>query len=169
MFSMKANLVLVISGLAFLAGCAVDGEASARRHPDPREVTIPNGSTPANAPRAAMNDDLRNQGWNHGNGVLWIWLNPAQFVASGDDVREDGSIAVKFGWWRGIRGRFSISGRKLDAPAPPLRYTTPPVESYGDLGFLPSMLIFPTAGYWEITGHIDDESLSFVVHVTRKA
>ena len=115
-----------------------------------------------------MNDDLRNHGWNHGNGILWVSL-PQQFIVSDYQIRDDGAIRMKFGWWRGIRGDFSITGRRLDAAAPPLRYTTPPAESYGDLGFLPSSLIFPTEGYWEITGHIDDQSLTFVVHVARKA
>ncbi len=116
-----------------------------------------------------MNDDLRRSGWNHGNGVLWVCLNPEQFIFSCEQMKEDGSIDVKFGWWRGIRGKFSITGRRLDAPAPPLRYTIPPVESCGDSGFLPSGLVFPTAGYWEVTGHIDDQSLRFVVHVMKKA
>jgi hypothetical protein len=116
-----------------------------------------------------MNDELRSKnGWNHGNGVLWVWLNPEQFIVPESDVRKDGSIEIKFGWWRGIPGKFSISGRRLDASAPPLRYSTPPVESYGEFGFLPSGLIFPADGYWEITGHINDQRLTFVVHVIKK-
>lgn len=115
-----------------------------------------------------MNDDLRKHGWNHGNGILWVSLHPGQFVVSDVQVRKDDSLEVKFGWWRGIRGTFSVTRRRLDAPAPPLRYTIPRVESYGDLGFLPSSLIFPTVGYWKITGHLDDQGLTFVVHVTRK-
>lgn len=163
---MKPTAVLLIPVLALFIGCAVDRTQSM---PGLIQVTIPNESTPAEAPRAAMNDDLRKSGWNHGNGALWVGLYPRQFVVSADEVRKDGSIEVKFGWWRGIRGTFSISGRRLDASAPPLRYSLPPVKSYGDLGFLPTSLIFPTVGYWEVTGHLDDRSLTFVVHVTIKS
>jgi len=162
----KPSIVFVIPVLALLIGCAVDRTEST---PGLIQVTIPNGSTPADAPRAPLNDDLRKSGWNHGNGALWVALYPKQFIVSGHQLRKDGSIEVKFGWWRAIRGKFSITGCRLDAPAPSLRNRVPPPKSYGDLGFLPSSLIFPTAGYWEITGHIDDQSLTFIVHVTTKS
>jgi len=32
-----------------------------------------------------------------------------------------GSISWKFGWWRKIPGYITITGHRLDAPAPPLR------------------------------------------------
>lgn len=162
-FTMRSSVVFVIPVIGLFIGCALDGTQSTS---GVINVTIPNGSTPAEAPRAPINDDLRKSGWNHGNGALWVGLYPRQFVVSGDQVQEDGSIEEKFGWWRGIRGKFSISGRRLDASAPPLRYSIPGVKSYGDFGFLPSSLIFPTVGYWEITGHINDQILTFVVYVT---
>ena len=167
---MKSKIIPVVFFLALACGCA--DQRDTPNKPRSFEVTIPNGSSPekAHAPHAPANDDLRfRNGWNHGNGVLWVWLNPEQFIVPESDVRKDGSIEIKFGWWRGIPGNFSISGRRLDAPAPPLRYSTPPVESYGAFGFLPSGLIFPTDGYWEITGHIDDQSLKFVVHVLKQS
>ena len=160
---MRNRWTVLVPVVALAAGCAAHRAEPA---PGPPRVTVPNGSTPAAAPRAPINDDLRTAGWNHGNGILWVSLNPGQFVVPEDQVREDGSIEIKFGWWRGIRGRFWISGRRLDASAPPLRYSLPAVESYGDLGFVPSSLIFPSKGYWEITGHIDGQNLTFVVRVT---
>lgn len=163
---MKSKIILAVAVFAFVAGC--ERHASTQRDPASPEVTVPNGNTPANAPRAPMNDGLRKGAWNHGNDVLWVWLNPEQFVVSDDQMLDDGAIRVKFGWWRGIQGSFSITGRRLDAPAPPLRSEIPSVDSYGDLGFLPSSLIFPADGYWEITGHMNDQTLTFVVHVTRK-
>jgi hypothetical protein len=57
----------------------------------------------------------------------------------------DGSIPIKWGWDRvGITGTLQIEGRRLDAPAPPLRAHVPP--GYGDTGFQVSTLIFPTEG-----------------------
>jgi hypothetical protein len=38
--------------------------------------------------------------------------------ADPDYVDQDGSIHLKFGWWRGVSGRLSIHGRRLDASAP---------------------------------------------------
>jgi hypothetical protein len=35
-----------------------------------------------------------------------------------DYVDKDGSIHMRFGWWRGVSGRSSIQGRRLDASAP---------------------------------------------------
>ncbi len=62
-------------------------------------------------------------------------------------VAPDGSIYAKLGWWRGVAGRFRITGQRLDPPAPPLRVSLH-VESYPTVGFIPSGLTFrrPAAG-----------------------
>jgi hypothetical protein len=154
--------VVVLSALTLaLAGCATD-------KPRVPQVTIPNGRSPAtdNAPRAPMNgtDTLRTD-FNHGNGVLWVWLQPGGILFPQEGVGKDGTLRVKFFWWRAVPGKFSITGRRLDAPAPPL-CTSPSDDSAGPFGFTPGYLYFPSEGYWEITGRIDDhESLTFVVHV----
>jgi hypothetical protein len=36
-------------------------------------------------------------------------------------VGPDGSLSMKFGWCRKVRGKLTIQGRRLDASAPPLR------------------------------------------------
>src|SRR5262245_32631283 len=158
--------VLPMLALAWL-GCPAD------RRPEAFRVTVPNGSSPASAhaPHAPINDsDEMRRSWNHGNGVLWVLLPAGSVIAIDEPARDDsppeirGYSRVKFGWWRGARGKFTIEGHRLDGHAQPLRYFIRP-ESYGDIGFIPSYLYFPTTGYWEITGRIGDQSLTFVVRV----
>jgi hypothetical protein len=82
-------------------------------------------------------------------------------------VEPDGSLAMKFGWTRGegLRGKLKIHGRRLDAPAPPLRADIP--DGYGDTGFQATALIFPTEGCWEVTGEVADTRVTFVTKVVR--
>jgi hypothetical protein len=123
-------------------------------------VTHPNGKTPP--------DQIPSPG-DHGNGALWTDLWPAGTVVfrprGPGFVLPDGSLSMKFGWWRGVRGKLTIRGRRLDAPAPPLRARIP--EGYGDIGFQSTALIFPTEGCWEVTGKVGEASLTFVTRVVK--
>jgi hypothetical protein len=85
-------------------------------------------------------------------------------VPSGDMIRRDGSIRWKFPWWRLTRGRLTISGRRLDAPSPPLVSYVP--NGYGAVGFQASAVIFPRQGCWQITGQLAGKSVTFVELVT---
>ena len=51
------------------------------------------------------------------------------------EIRADGSLAMRFPWWRGegIQGALQIEGRRLDGQAPLLAADIP--EGYGDTGF----------------------------------
>ena len=80
-------------------------------------------------------------------------------------VGVDGSIHAKLGWWRGVAGRLSVTGRRLDAGAPPLTAHVP--AGYGRLGFQPTGLVFPTVGCWRVVGRVGDARLGFVVEVTK--
>ena len=87
------------------------------------------------------------------------------FFEGGHGFRTpDGAMGTKFGWRRGVAGQLSIEGRRRDAPAPPLRAQIPP--GYGDTGFQPSYLIFPTVGCWEVTGQVGNARLTVVMFVT---
>jgi hypothetical protein len=81
-------------------------------------------------------------------------------------VLEDGSLSMKFPWWRGVRGQLQIVGRRLDADALPLRAGIP--AGYGDIGFQATALVFSTEGCWEVTGRVGNETLTFVTRVIRK-
>ena len=79
-------------------------------------------------------------------------------------VDRDGALGIKFGWNRLVPGQLQVGGRRLDGDAAPARaYLT----DYGDEGFQPTYLVFPTPGCWEITGGVGDARLSFIVFVEK--
>jgi hypothetical protein len=171
---MTVGLLAVV--VAILAGCAAgrpatrptaaapSTTATQRSQPvtlaDARQcsVTHPNGATPPGVGAQA--------GVNHGNTKLWTAMWPGGVIkADPDYVDKDGSIHMKFGWWRGVSGQLSIKGRRLDASAPPLRAEVS--SGYGDRGFQASGVIFPAEGCWEITGQVGAARLTFVNFVIR--
>ena len=77
-------------------------------------------------------------------------------------IAEDGSLAMKFWWWRLKPGPLRIEGRRLDDVAPALRADIP--EGY-PRGFQATALVFPTVGCWEVTGYLGEEQLKFVTLV----
>jgi len=73
---------------------------------------------------------------------------------------------MKFPWWRMVRGRLQITGRRLDAPAPPLLAYVP--DGYGPIGFQATGVKFPTEGCWEVTGTVGQANLTFVTFVIKR-
>lgn len=125
-------------------------------------VTLPNGNAPNKV-----------DGFNHGNGSLWVAVWPRGKLVAGPlpdggswaTIEADGSIEAKLGWWRGVEGELAIGGRRLDASAPSLQAHVP--DGYGPSGFQPSGIIFPTEGCWQITGKVARVSLTFVTFVAK--
>ncbi len=124
--------------------------------PDACPVTIPNGTTPPGVPP----DPSR-----HGNGALWVdlWPNNRILATAPNYLHPNGSISMKFPWWRGVAGKLTIEGHRLDASAPPLTASVP--NGYGEIGFQASGIDFPSEGCWQITGRVGDASLTFVTLV----
>jgi hypothetical protein len=111
--------------------------------------------------------------FNYGNRVIRILLHPrngkliAGRLPGGGQIatiNPDGSIGAKFGWWRAGSGKIRISGRRLDASAPPLRAHVP--DGYGR-GFQATGLIFPTTGCWKVTGRYLELQISFTLLVVK--
>jgi hypothetical protein len=104
----------------------------------------------------------------YGNGSLWVgalWPNGV-IIMTRDDVGQDGRLSMKLGWYRLTNGYLTITGRRLDAPAPPASGLTFP-GGYGTTGFNASGVIFPTEGCWQITGRVGRVALTFVTFVIK--
>lgn len=103
----------------------------------------------------------------YGNPHLWVvpLLEDGVIHADARSIEPDGSIGQKFLWWRITPGILAITGRRLDAPAPPLQASIP--DGYGTSGLQASGVFFPTEGCWEITGTVGGQTLSFVTFVLR--
>ncbi len=131
--------------------------------PPPCRVTLPNGSQPLGRTAACPGRRLTQPRFrgNHGNGKLEVGLpTDGKLLITPE---KDGSLGWKFPWLRTVCGRLTITGRRLDAPAGPLRASIP--EGYGETGFQASGVYFPSEGCWEITGRAGDSELTFVVEV----
>ncbi len=125
---------------------------------------------PRRAPSAAQG--LFGAGAAHWNDALFVgglWPHGTIVFQPGGPgfVLPDGSLSMKFGWYRGagLRGKLTIHGKRLDASAPPLRADIP--KGYGEAGFQATALIFPTEGCWEVTGEVGDTRLTFVTRVVK--
>jgi len=118
-------------------------------------VTFPDGSTPPGE---------QVPGNYYSTGMLWVGLWPeGKVLARPEQVSSDGSVTMKFPWWRGIRGQLIIEGRRLDGPAPSLQARIP--DGYGEIGFQSTLLVFPRQGCWEVTGRVGSATLTFVTSV----
>jgi hypothetical protein len=127
-------------------------------------VTKPNGKIAPGQTRETMGGQ-----W-YGKRDIWTLLWPDGTVTFGPGmagtVEDNGSMSIKSPWWKGptATGRLSISGRRLDTPAPPLRVSIP--DGYGPQ-FQATTLIFPTEGCWEVTGKAGEASLTFITRVIK--
>ena len=110
---------------------------------------------------------LFGSGSSYSNGKLWVGGLGDGGVIRADSrfVAPDGSVRWKLGWWRKVHGALEISGRRLDAPAPPLRADVP--AGYGATGFQASGVTFPTEGCWRLTGRVGSTTLTFVTTVVK--
>lgn len=158
--------------LAACGGSGTQGDApaahelktgrAARAH-GPCPVTPPNGKGPASR-----------DGINDGNRSLGVALWPKAMLVAGRlpdgsryaDIKPDGSIVAKLGWWRAVEGPLTIEGERLDRRVAPLRADVP--GGYGSTGFQVSQLTFPTPGCWRVVGRVGRASLTFVVLVRKR-
>ena len=107
--------------------------------------------------------------WNGNLYVGAIWPDSTVVIRprGPGSILPDGSMEMKYPWFRaaGLAGKLTVTGRRLDAAAPPLKADIP--SGYLDTGFQATGLIFPTEGCCEITGKVGDTTLIFVNRVIR--
>src|SRR5262249_24774011 len=102
----------------------------------------------------------------NGSPLVWgLWPNGVVILTQ-DEVGPDGRLSMKFGWYRLTSGYLTITGRRLDASAPPASGLTFP-GGYGLTGFNASGVIFPTEGCWQVTGRVGRGALTFVTFVIK--
>ena len=133
--------------------------------PDSCHVTTTNG--------IVAGSSERNEG-SYGNALLSVgpfglWPNgTVVFKPGGAGFQtKEGALGMKFGWTRGIRGKINVTGRRIDADAPPLRFETNQANDVHSTGFLASYLLFSTPGCWEVTAQVGDREDSKITFVTR--
>jgi hypothetical protein len=185
---MAVGLVGVLLAVGGLTGCGRDQPANSAGPAAATATTTVPSTTAASTPRPRAEGAKRCPvtlpshvgppgvsprdffGWGdtYGNGKLWVGgLWPGGVInADAGFINEDGSVGMKFGWWRAAPGKLRITGRRLDAPAPPARATVP--DGYGETGFQSSGVDFPTEGCWEVTGVLPTTRLTFVTLVKKK-
>jgi len=119
-------------------------------------VTLGNANTPPGEGQSAT---------NFGNGRLWTVLWPEGVVyVPPDGVEPDGSLGMKFPWWRGpdVSGALTITGHEITR-ALPIRTDVP--DGYGDTGFQATGIQFPAEGCYTVTARAADAELTFVTLV----
>ena len=143
--------------LLFVAGC---GNPMPSQTPITArcEPTLPNGETPPGEQSGPT--------W-FGDGSLFTALPlDGEVRADPRSVRADGSIDIKFPWWRGpgvgAAGDLELSGREIATGA---TITADIPDGYGQR-FQASAITFPTEGCYEITATSADARLSLVTRVT---
>jgi hypothetical protein len=152
-----ANLAVAVMPPSFLSPQTL--------RPDSCRITTPNGIV---AGSSEQNET------SYGNALLSVgpfglWPNgTVVFKPGGAGFHtKEGALGMKFGWTRSIQGKLNVTGRRIDADAPPLRFETNQTNDAHSSGFLASYLIFSTPGCWEVTAQIGDRVDSKMTFVTR--
>jgi hypothetical protein len=164
-FLTRSNTSLPVSGLLLLMATRIGAEDFLAAAPPSVacEVTRPNGIVAGSEqpePSSYGNRQLS-------LGPFGLWPEGTVVFKPGGAgfIAPDGSLGMKFGWTRGVRGQLRIEGRRRDAPGSPLRSVVP--NGYGEIGFQATSLVFSTPGCWEVTGRVGDASLTFVTKVVK--
>jgi len=153
---MRLSIALLILWIA--AGCESlkpTGTPEAARC----DATLPNGDAPPGEEPGPM--------W-YGNGLLYTVLKAnGEILADPRFVAADGSIGMKFPWWRapgiGAAGDLQITGQEVSTGA---SITASIPDGYGQR-FQATGITFPTEGCFEITAQSGDAELTFVTKVTK--
>ncbi|HEY0069415.1 MAG TPA: hypothetical protein VGE04_05545 [Chloroflexia bacterium] len=161
------GIVASILAMPALTGCINDPAAQPTSSPaasndrttsrPPCPVTLANGNQPPGETGVAAR--------YYGNGVLWTVLPDGGKMTLTPDKSD--KLGMKFPWWRGVEGKLTIEGHRLDGPGDKLTADIP--DGYGTTGFQATGIYFPGEGCWEVVGKAGREELKFVVEVRKGA
>lgn len=172
--------ILILASL--MAGCAATANAQAPEYVTPKSesvsenaraecpVTVPQDPPFTAPPPYSPNSPFESNFW-YGSNSLWTDL-PKDGVWYALPHNPEG-YTQKIFWWREDyiwneepEPGLTVTGERLDTPAPPLSVSRATNAYADDIGS--AMLVgvdFPTLGCWKITGNYADAELSFVVWV----
>jgi hypothetical protein len=142
--------------------------------PESCPVTTPIQTSPF-VPPPPYTATERGQFW-FGTDRLWTNL-PLDGIWKGlpvDTTPGHPTFFQKLFWWRqGHDGRaeprpkLKVTGQRLDSPVPPLEVSRATTAITADRSAMLVGVQFPTVGCWQITGHYEDDELTFVIWVAR--
>jgi hypothetical protein len=172
---MLLRRVLSLLCLPLLSPLAFGQARQALAVPDTCSVTKP-ADQPFVPPTPHSVKPPRGEFW-FGTDRLWTRLpETGAWIGLGHYTPDDPTFRQKLFFWRQgydahaeTQTKLILSGRRIDAVAPPLQTDGPSTGSRkGDDQFLMTGINFPTIGCWEITGRYGSDELTFVVWVGKK-
>lgn len=190
-FIRSANLLFLVwsdggNGYGPIHDLAAGIEATFSRRPNPSD-SCPVTKPPliAFVPPSPYPTDQPDDSFWFGTENLWtnllidgiweglpIWSAADQAESEGDSYRPTGpAFRNKLVWWHdGYDWRtddpLTVTGKRLDAPAPPLRgHANNGWTNDSHHPFMVAGIFLPTLGCWQITGDYKGQKLTFVVLV----
>ena len=170
---MSKTIFLVGVMTALAAGCTQSDRSTASPTSQPAKLSDGRATTtekcvltqPIKSPAPQSTEggppDTSVQSW-------YSWFVNADRTIWMLDLPRVAGKPTKTAWFRPARTKLEVSGRRLDAPAPPLAARTSPTGNEYPHMFQPSTLTFPTEGCWEITARAGSSEARFVVKVQPK-
>jgi hypothetical protein len=170
--TMSKNLFLIGVMTAFAAGCTQSDRTSAPATSQPAKLT----EARATADKCVLTQPIKSPAPENTEGgpadtsvqSWYSWfVNADRTIWMLDQPRTAGQ-RTKTAWFRPARTKLEVTGRRLDAAAPPLAVRTSPTGDEYRHMFQPSTMTFPTEGCWEITAKAGASEARFVVKVQPK-
>lgn len=96
-----------------------------------------------------------------GNGDLWT--KPPGFQGTPLLDRKTRKYTLKMAWYRAAAGTLAITGKRLEGDGQ--MNADIPTSGYGRVGFLPTLLHFSKDGCWEVTGTLNNSTVTLMMDV----
>lgn len=177
----RAGLLAVTAMAIVTASCSSASRSIATSSASPAASSQAHLAVPAScpvtrpSPRASPPPQLHAidnftfylHGW-YGNSALWVGV-PVRGVLPA--VHPYGTAwasewGTKFVWWPIMHGTLTITARRLDGPSAGFHSQLSNPGHIGRARFIPSGLIWPAPGCWQVTGSVSGHSLTFVAWIT---